>query len=96
MVWDVTSNATYIANYPPAFRPFLPILEYFELPPDMSGKTANEDCFPPAWIATHIEQSPNPLFPDPTYRAKMYEFSRTESFGTASLVSFHAFNEFGR
>ena len=58
---------------------------------------SNEAAYVPAWIASDYgQEQPKPEYSSPKYRKGIYAFSHTESFGTASLITFHLSSEYER
>ena len=82
---------------PPSFSSFAPF-RFFYLPPVNGIVHSNEAAYIPAWIASDYGQTwnPKPEYSSPEFRKSIYAFSHTESFGTASLITFHLTSEYDK
>lgn len=94
LVYDTALNQTALNQYSTQFQPFIPIMEFFYLPPEIGVKEMNDAIFEPAWIATKGQTYPQSQFYNAAHRAQLYDFSSTESFGTGSMVVFWLNSEF--
>ena len=108
MLYDHTKNISYHGGeyayqkgqYTEEEKAFLPILEFFyggPLNEPESAIRSNEDVYHAAWLSiSHAEadETHADLYRfNESYRQSSYEFSRT-TFGTASLLSFHAHSKY--
>ena len=67
-VFDGPANQTALSQYPKSFQPFVPMMEFFYLPPEVGIREANDLAFKPAWTAIHSDIYPRPEYQDPIYR----------------------------
>lgn len=88
MLYDVTKNVSATRHYSPEAIPFLPILEFFYIPPLQSALTANEYSYYPAWTAM-LGQG-HSFFQKTSWRRSIYDFSKTRSFGTGAFIAFQS------
>ena len=108
MLYDHSKNISYNGQfyyqegqYTDEKRAFLPILEFFYGGPLNDPKSAiesNEDVYHAAWLSiSHAEadETHADLYRyNDAYRRAAYNFSNT-TFGTASLLTFHAHSKYG-
>lgn len=83
-IFDYSKNMSVAQAYPAAFRPFLPLLEFFYKPPANNGRDANRKAFSASWAAIFGQNIST--FKKAAWRASAYEFSATPSYGTAAIV----------
>ena len=92
----LSQSRALVAHASPLFPP--PPFRFFYLPPVIGTVHSNEAAYVPAWIASDYGQTwhPKPEYYSPEYRKNIYAFSHTESFGTASLITFHLTSEYDK
>ena len=90
LVFDHTLSPAFSSNFPPAFRPLLPMMEVYYDPPPVSARLAAESVFPVAWAA--VKGQRNASFQDYSWRLKSYNVTLTANFGRPSMVVFRVWD----
>jgi len=88
LVWG--SNAVAESAYDTAFRPYLPVMEYFYLPPPVTVQQGNELIYPAVFAGLYNgdKEESRALFKNTTWRKNVFSFSDTPHYGTASVIAF--------
>jgi PB1 domain len=91
ITWDISKNQTAYKQYPTAFQPFIPIMEFFYggASPKVA-QDANDQAYFPGWAA--IKGQGVSTYSASVWRKNAYQYFQTPSFGYGSLLVFNSFS----